>query len=435
MVQGVNFFTFNIFNKKPNLPNIVKIALNNKCITSFYKEALLIQQAQASTYGFIKGETPLHYIDNTYKTNIIEHLKNLFFNHCIMNFLCQSICANKIIIAGDPVLIDVDLDIEKDGEFFFGVWSINDKIDDKWKKISLKAPGRKNYKDIDKQVETFIKEEVKNTQNGYNPIAKGDWVSFDMQIVNNNKSPIIEDYKDSLWVKISKEEGDRELHELFLGKNIDDVFFTKNLFLQDYISNDSNIKYNISVHIKDYVPHDNFSLDLFKNHFQLKTTKDMHSKFIEVFSYRNDLSQRRETIEVTLKLLLKQYYIQLPAHLLERQKKLVLSAVHNNPDYNVYKSQKDFKDKIRLLAERQLKESVIIDAISYQENISVSSKDILSYLNLMHRQRTREFIYFKIPQTRFNGQEIPISYEILKLYCLREKTLNYIINYLTKKNK
>lgn len=433
MVQGVNLFTFNIFEKQENYPNILKITLNNESIIDLYKEAVAIQQELVSTYGFIKGQTPIDYIENNYKPNIIEHLKNLLFNHCVTNFLCQSIYQNKLILAGDPVLIDIEFDSKQNINFFFGIFSIQIKIDDKWKKVNLKAPSRKNYKDIDRQVETFIKEEVK--QEYYDNIERGDWVGFNTKILDKEKQPLIKGYQDFLWLKISNEEGDKELHELFLEKKIGDTFFTKNIFLQDYISSNCNIKYNLEINIKNYVPNNNFSLDLFKSHFQLKTAKDLHLKFIEIFSYRNDISQRRETIEATLKLLLKQYYIELPQHLIETQKKSVLASVHSNPDYNVYKSQSDFKEKVRLLAERQLKETIIIDAIAYQENISVNEKDILSYLNLMHRQRTREFIYFKIPQTRFNGQEVPMSCEILKLYCLREKTLNHIINYLTKKNR
>lgn len=433
MVQGGNLFTFTVFEKQENCPNILKVTVNNEHITDLYQEAILVQKDLISTYGFLMGQTPAYYIENNYKKNIIEHLKNLIFNHCAINFLCQVIYKNKLVLAGDPLLVDIEFDDNKDIHFFFSIWTVKTKIDDKWKKINLKAPSRKNYKDIDKQVESFIKEEVK--QDYKENIEKGDWVGFNTQILDSKNNPLIKDYKNFLWLKISHEEGDKELHELFLGKKIDDIFFTKNIFLQDYISNNCDIRYNIMIDIKDHIPNNNFSLDLFKSHFQLKTTKDLHLKFIEVFSYRNDISQRRETIEATLKLLLKQYYIQLPQYLIESQKKIVLSSVHNNPDYNVYKAQSDFKEKVKLLAERQLKESIIIDAIAYQENISVFQKDVLSYLNLMNRQRTREFIYFKIPQTRFNGQEIPISYENLKLYCLREKTLNYIINYLTKKNK
>ncbi len=138
-------------------------------------------------------------------------------------------------------------------------------------------------------------------------------------------------------------------------------------------------------------------------------------------------------MEAALRLLCKQYYFLLPQHLLERQRLMVLQAVQNNPDYQVYKSQHGFKAKIKQLAEKQLKETIIIDAIAYHEAITVSNADILAYLNMLKRPRTKEFIYFMVPAPKLLGQEIPLSAEFIKRYCLREKTLNHVIAELTKK--
>ena len=77
---------------------------------------------------------------------------------------------------------------------------------------------------------------------------------------------------------------------------------------------------------------------------------------------------------------------------------------------------------------------LFVDTISFQENIQATDDDIVNYLNLLKRPRTKEFIYFEIPQTKMYDQEIPLQQEELRRYCQREKTLNYIIHYLTKKN-
>ena len=81
---------------------------------------------------------------------------------------------------------------------------------------------------------------------------------------------------------------------------------------------------------------------------------------------------------------------------------MVLRAVQVNPDYHVYKSQLDFKEKIRQLAEKQLKETIIIDAIAYQEGIEITDEDVRSYLNFLQRPRTKEFVYFAPPPTRYS---------------------------------
>jgi FKBP-type peptidyl-prolyl cis-trans isomerase (trigger factor) len=112
---------------------------------------------------------------------------------------------------------------------------------------------------------------------------------------------------------------------------------------------------------------------------------------------------------------------------------MVLQAVQHNPDYHVYKSQSDFKDKVKALAEKQLKEAIIIDAIAYQEGISVSDEDVRAYLNLLKRPRMKDFMYFTLPEPKMQGQEVPLSAEFIKRYCLREKTLNHLIKEVTKK--
>lgn len=432
MIHGENSFTFTLSTENSQQA-LATISLPSEYVDALYSEALLAQKAEAQTYGFSKGTTPLHYIENNFKPNILEHLKELFFTHCAMNFLYNSLNTHKIVVIGDPRLIDIHLEPHQPTSFMFSLNCITIDQSDRWKKLSLKAPERKNYKDLDRQVESFIKEETEKSVNASTAVSIGDWLCFEIMIVDKNYKPLLNGYKDQLWVKISDEEADRELHALFLGKKIGDTFFSSSSFLQEYVSNELNMNYTFNITIKDYIPHAYFSFEYFKRHFQLKNSKDMHQKLIEVFSYRNDLSQRRETIEATFKLLLKNYFIMLPQPLLERQRKAVLASVHTNPDYHVYKAQNDFKEKIRLLAEKQLKEAIIIDSIAHGEHIQVTHEDIAHYLNLIKRPRTKEFIYFDIPSTKFKGQEIPLSTEMLKRYCLREKTLNHIIHQLTKR--
>lgn len=151
-----------------------------------------------------------------------------------------------------------------------------------------------------------------------------------------------------------------------------------------------------------------------------------------MFSYRNDLSQRRATAEAAIKLLLSKHRFDVPENLIAHQQKLVLVALQSNPDYHVYRTQKDFKLRVQQLAEKQSRECILLDQFAFHENLQVSHDDITYYLNLIKRPRTKEFVYFEPPVTKIHGQEIPISTEELKNTCLREKTLNHIIYHLTK---
>ena len=264
-------------------------------------------------------------------------------------------------------------------------------------------------------------------------IRIGDWVNFTLSLTDTNGNLLVGNYKADLWIKIGDEEADKPFHDVFIGKKIGDKFCSQHRCFQDYFSNQLDTPYFFCVEINDSVPFQFFCLDQFKNHFKLKTNKEIHQKLIEVFSYRNDLSQRRTTVEESLKLLLAKHPFEVPNHLILRQQKSVLAAIQDNPDYHVYRVQKDFKDRVRELAEKQIKEQLIIDQLAFHEDIPLTPFDVKTYLNLLKRSRTKEFVYFDPPATKLRGQEFPIVNQELQRICLREKTLNHIIYYLTKK--
>ena len=45
----------------------------------------------------------------------------------------------------------------------------------------------------------------------------------------------------------------------------------------------------------------------------------------------------------------------------------------------------------------------------------------------------KEFIYFSLPDSKHYGQEMPLATHELSRVCAREKAINYVIHYLTKK--
>jgi FKBP-type peptidyl-prolyl cis-trans isomerase (trigger factor) len=110
-----------------------------------------------------------------------------------------------------------------------------------------------------------------------------------------------------------------------------------------------------------------------------------------------------------------------------------LSAIQRNPDYNVYRKQKDFNFWVQQLAEKQVKETLLIDQLIYNENIVVGNEDIVGYLNLDKRPRMKEFVYFNLLDGKREGQEMPWSKNELARICAREKAINYAIHHLTKK--
>lgn len=413
----------------------LSITVPSNLVDALYEQTVAIQKKATPTFGFHKRETPADYIEQNYQQNLADHVQEFLLRYLVLGHLYEEIRHKKILIAGTPRLKSIDMRHNHDAQFNFEL-SLFPAINfQEWKYLPFKAPKRKNYKDLDRQVETFLQEELsaKDAYDEKKGIGVGDWVNYTLTVLNQDMHPLLDTYAANLWIKIGDEEPDKPFHELFLHKTNKTCFTSSNPILQDYFVEPLNAHYAFAITIDDIVPHQYFCLDQFKQQFRLKNNKEMYQKLIEVFSYRNDLSQRRTMVEESLKLLLSKHRYEIPNHLILRQQKNVLEAIQHNPDYHVYRVQKDFKDAIRELAEKQAREEIFLDQLAYEEDLRINHNDIKNYLNLTQRQRTREYLHFDPPIIKTRTHGFPILNEELAGICLREKTVNHIIYHLTKK--
>ncbi len=409
------------------------VVIPSNYVQILYKEASDTQKSNIHTHGFSRGDTPLSYIQRNFQPHLIEHIKEFLFKYFVINSFYEELHNKKILIAGEPSLQDVSINTNNDLIYTFAITLAQSIALNGWKRLPFKAPKRKNYKDLDRQVENFLKEEeALKKKTTLDIINVGDWVNFTVSLLNTKKDSIFPFHEENLWIKIGSEEADLPFQNLFLHKKIGDNFITDDECIQEYFSSHLDTNYTFYVKITDILHQSFFCVEHFKKHFKLKTSKEVHQKLIEVFSYRNDISQRRATAEETLKLLLARHSFNVPQHLILRQQKIILDIIAQSPDYQVYKMQNDFNYKTRMLAERQMKENILIDQLAIHEGIEITNTDIKAYLNLSNRQRTAEFIYFEPPTTKFLGHESPISTTLLTLSCLKEKTLNHAIHHLIR---
>jgi FKBP-type peptidyl-prolyl cis-trans isomerase (trigger factor) len=398
-----------------------------------YHETALSQIESSHTTGFSKGKVPIEYIKINFREKLIDHLKELLFKYVVIGELYKNIRLEKLMVAGYPRLMNISLAPESDARFSFELTIYSDLPHFEWKFLPFKAPKRKNYKDLDRQVTSFIRDEKTNYDAC--PVGKlimGDWVNFDLSFANNQNQPILGLFSENFWFHLGHDETEGSLREIFLGKQIGEEIYTRAQGIQEYFSDQLDTQYNFHIKITDILPHSYICMDQFKRHFRIKTNKELHKKLIEVFSYRNDISQRRAMVEAAFQLLFSKYRFDVPNHLVLRQKQVLLDVLRENPDYNVYRVQKDFRHRINQLAEKQTKESILIDRLAYQDNLNITNHDVKSYLNLTLRPRMKEFIYFDLPVFKIQGQEVPIPTEEIKRTVMREKTVNLLIHHLTK---
>ena len=384
-------------------------------VDELYHKAAQSQQKSAQTYGFHHGEVPLDYIKQNFTENITEHEKELLFKYCVINYLYEQIRLNKLVVAGDPRLTTMTVQPQQNAHFVFEISLFPDLSIYEWKYFPFKAPKRKNYKDLDRQVDSFIEKEKKNLRNVEAELLEvGDWVGFNLAFVKEENTLLLNGFTQNFWFKIGPDETESPLRQVFIGRKEGERFHSDHLALQAYFSDQLDTHYLFDIEITGVLSHRYFCFDHFKKTFRIKTNKDMHKKLIEVFSFRQDISQRHAMVEGSLSALLSKHKFSIPNHLILRQQRGLLERIQHNPDYHVYRAEKDFETQVRNLAEKQVIETIFIDKLAYTENLAVTDEDIKGYLNLTNRPRMKEFIYFDIPSFKIQGQQAPIPSEELK---------------------
>ncbi len=409
---------------------VVIVTIAPRFVALFYEHAISCYSAIAQAPGFNKGLVPRDYIERNYSPAILNQLEQFLLICYAEPFLVYTLRKRHLPVVGKPTLVSARVAVGVGAVFHFACVLLPLQVSNQWRHTNFRAPARKNYRDLDNQVTTFLVEEAAYQRVGGAGIAPEDWIEFELVPVGSMPAGMVKPV--NFWLRIGSEDPDYEASQLFVQRDVRAPVMTQARFLQDYFHATHENQYTFALTVTQHIPHRVFCLDLFKRHFKLRSEKDVHRKLIEVFSYRNDLSQRRETVEAVLKIIVKQNPFQVPSELIAEERNRIIGTMSSNPDYYVYKTQPDFQEKVDQLAQKQLKEAALIDAIAYAERIELTDQDIASYFNLLKRSRMKEFIYFELPDSRMYEREIPLSRESIYRTCLREKTLNLIIHTLTK---
>jgi len=429
----VDLLQFKLVACEHKVPDQAVITVPANIINKIYAHSLQLQQESPDTAGFSQHKAPIQFLDQYYKEHILSHLKEFLFKYSVTSFLYKQLREQQVATIGDPRLEDIHLSPEEGAQYSFRFTPTKHVVVRDWRYLPFNAPARKKYKDIDKQATNFITEERNNKkQLEREEIIPGDWILFEITLLNRQQKPLIKNFYETLWLRISNEETSEPFRNLFIGKKIGDRFTSDHICLKEYFGSQLDGNYLFEIFIKKILPYTYFCLDSFKAQFRLKSERKAHQKIVEVYSFRHDLSLRRTLVEEAFTLLKRTYPIDIPQSSVIRQEKILLEDLQANPDYTVYKLQPDFNQKVHLLAEKQIRENLLVDYFALQENIHIEDIDVYNYLNLTKRARTKEFIYFLHPAISANEDELPISHESLKHLCVKEKTINHILYHLTK---
>lgn len=418
----------------PQNPHLYKaiITIPNDIVEHFFNIAAE-NLSKSKVAGFGKN-IPISYIKQNFMSDIIHHLKELMLKYFTLSHLYQEIRKNKITLLEEPRLKDAVIEKNRDANYFFEFNTTYTPLSKEWKYVHFRGTQRKKYKDIDKQASEIIREE-KNNEKCYKQqdiIQKGDWINFELTILDNANKPSIKRYSESFWLKIGEDDTTLYIQEIFVGKKLNDKFIVNHQFFQDIFNSHTQIKYNYSLKIKAIIPHAYICMESFKKHFKIKTGKKAHEKLVEVFSFNNDLSLRKILTKEAFQTLLKLYPVETPNSCTLRRQQYILKHIQENPDYTVYRVDPEFKKHLEELADNQIKENAIAELLAHYDSLEVDDEDVKNYLTLTQRARLSQFLYFLHPTIVNTPEECPIHNEELKQIAFREKALNHMILHLTK---
>lgn len=405
-------------------PDITKV-LQSKTILSF-KNRIKLQ-------GLENYNVSPEFIMQRYGSSISRTVEHFMLRHLVLDALLNELKLKKALIVHQPRLTECTSHPDLTVTYKFRISTLDIPSLSEWRKLPFKSPKRKLYKDLDKQVETFCdREGGLFDENRKEAIEDGDWLELEATMLDNKHQPLVDGLAHRYWFKFSTKYVTDSFKQGFIGKFVGDSFVAEEFNFNDTMNETLSERSPHLIKILSNSKGNHFSMDLFKFMFNLKSKLEIHKKLIEVFSFRNDISQRKSIIEEVFNLLLSKQRFEIPQHLTLRKQEDLLESLRTLPDYHVYKAQKNFTKQLEKLAEKQLKEEVLIDSIGFRENITVTRDDIRSYLHLFNHDRLREFVYFKPDLDNFDELDAPIPEPLLHEAVMREKTLNTIIYQLSR---
>lgn len=377
--------------------------------------------------GISCSSLPITYTQHYFAQEIETETQQFLYEHFIEGNIQTFLQENKITTINWPRVKSVDGDAQS-GYTVTVALSLAPHLQlHDWHAQTFTAPKRKNYTDLDIQVESFIttlnKEESAVQETA---VEVGDWVRFSAQF----RSPLVQTPVHShaqYWLRITNPILTTPAMQQFLSAKVGSSFTLPASALSPRQESTSATDYYFDIVVEHIVKTQSLSVKQVKECLRVTDHQTLHDKLIEIFSYRNDISLRKAIIEELFYSLFNAFRFEIAPHAITRRKELLLFLMHQTPDNSVYLKQKHFASHITLLAETKLKEEAIVDAIAQLENITVTPDDITHYLSLASNERLKEFLYFAPLTEDVISSDQPCGEYVLHQTVRREKTLNAII--------
>jgi len=392
-------------------------------ITNLYRQYTIMP-------GMSCANLPVSYTQHYFAQEIEKETEQFLLNHFVEEDAQSYLEENKINIINWPRLAAIEGNATKGYTFTLALSLAPQLALNSWKSQTFTSPKRKNYTDLDIQVESFMSSFSGEDKPNDQISSPGDWVRFSAHFRPTRDATIVHS-PSQYWLRLADASLTTPALRNFFSCKTGSTFSIPAQALSSLQPHVDMGDYSFDIHIEQVVKTNSLTIAQVRNSLSVTDHETLHNKLIEIFSFRNDISLRKAIVEELFYALFNTFRFEVAPHAITRRKELLHFLVQQNPDSSVYTKQKHFPEHMTLLAETKLKEEALIDAIAREEGITVDPLDISHYLSLASNEKLKEFLYFSPLTDDVLSANQPCGEYVLAQTVRREKTLNHLIRQLS----
>ncbi len=333
----------------------------------------------ATVPGFRAGKAPRDLLEKHYGERATKEV----IEDLISDSYRQAVEEEGFIPLGYPHISDVKLD-DKNTLSFKAEFNTRPKIEIKeYKGLALKKKKAQiNEKDVERSINSLRESTAKFKECTGRPVQIGDYIVCDSHIFVDGK-PIAQK-RENIWMPIEEKSYVPGVSKGLVGTSLNEEKEIETTLPEDFpIKEHANKKAVFKIKVKEIkdkvLPQidDEFAKDLGYNN--LSELRDSIRKVLESQMER----QIRQDLErQVIEKLLENSSFNVPSSLVDEQLKYVIEEKKGRlkkqglKEEDLKAKDKEFADKLRPVAEREVKTMFILDEIAHKEKITVSREEL-----------------------------------------------------------
>jgi len=400
----------------------VDVKVPKEKIDEKFQEEFQKLRKKVNIKGFRKGRVPLPYLKKLYKDSVKIEVLDKVLNETISEIIKEK----NIRYVDEPKVVDVsDIDEGKDLNYTVEFYKIEDFEVDGYKDLEIEIEKEEVTEDMfNEAVENILKRFTYYEDAEDDAIKEGYQVLLDVEAFDREGNKIDKYSGEDVVLTIGQNYFLPGFDEYLIGLKKDDETEVTHTVKDEGEEKDLNFKIKVKWIKRPVVPELN---EEFISQFgdEYKSVDDFKQKVREQLEKELEEKKRRILIDKALDKLREINKFEYPEVLLEKQIEFLKETYRLPKDKELLDEE---YEKLREIADKQIRNAIIINKIIEKENIQLETKDIedkfkkIADMFNLDVERVKEFYYKR-----------PNDYNRLLDDLINDKAINFILEHIKVK--